>query len=130
LRASEERFRILAVTANDAILSADARGHITYFNPGAERIFGLTADEVIDRPLTTLMPERFREAHRAGLARYVATGDGRGIGKTSERRSAASTASARRCSKIIMSASTTRAAISCSGCARRASGWRHSSTTC
>src|SRR5205085_460305 len=74
LRASEERFRILAVTANDAILSADARGHITYFNPGAERIFGLTADEVIDRPLTTLMPERFREAHRAGLARYVATG--------------------------------------------------------
>ena len=84
LRASEERFRILAVTANDAILSADARGHITYFNPGAERIFGLTADEVIDRPLTTLMPERFREAHRAGLARYVATGEGRVIGKTVE----------------------------------------------
>ncbi|PYP50691.1 MAG: PAS domain-containing sensor histidine kinase [Gemmatimonadetes bacterium] len=84
LRASEERFRILAVTANDAILSADARGHITYFNPGAERIFGLTSDEVIDRPLTTLMPERFREAHRAGLARYVATGEARVIGKTVE----------------------------------------------
>jgi len=72
------------VTANDAILSADARGHITYFNPGAERIFGLTSDEVIDRPLTTLMPERFREAHRAGLARYVATGEARVIGKTVE----------------------------------------------
>jgi len=84
LRASEERFRILAVTANDAILSADRHGHITYFNPGAERIFGLRSDEVIGQPLTVLMPERFREAHRAGLARYVATGEARVIGKTVE----------------------------------------------
>src|SRR5947207_8008689 len=30
------------------------------------------------------MPERFREAHRAGLARYVATGEARVIGKTVE----------------------------------------------
>src|SRR5207253_3947563 len=37
LRASEERFGILAVTANDAILSADSHGNMTYFNPGAER---------------------------------------------------------------------------------------------
>jgi len=84
LRASEERFRILAVTANDAILSADRHGDITYFNPGAERIFGLRAEEVIGQPLTALMPERFREAHRAGLARYVATGEARVIGKTVE----------------------------------------------
>ena len=84
LRASEERFRILAVTANDAILSADGDGNITYFNPGAERIFGFTAEEVSGRPLTTLMPERFRDAHRAGLARYVATGEPRVIGRTVE----------------------------------------------
>ena len=84
LRASEERFRILAVTANDAILSADRHGNITYFNPGAERIFGFTSDEVIGRPLTALMPERFRDAHRTGLARYVATGEARVIGKTLE----------------------------------------------
>lgn len=84
LRASEERFRILAVTANDAILSADAQGNITYFNPGAERIFGFTAEEVSGRPLTTLMPERFQEAHRAGLARYLATREARVIGQTVE----------------------------------------------
>ena len=84
LRASEERFRILAVTANDAILSADRHGNITYFNPGAERIFGFASNEVIGRPLTALMPERFREAHRTGLARYVATGEARVIGKTVE----------------------------------------------
>ena len=84
LRASEERFRILAVTANDAILSADSHGNITYFNPGAERIFGYAAEEVSGRPLTTLMPERFAEAHRAGLARYLATREARVIGRTVE----------------------------------------------
>src|SRR2546430_9740097 len=84
LQASEERFRTLAVTANDAIISADSHGNITYFNPGAERIFGYTAEEVSGRPLTTLMPERFEEAHRAGLARYLATREARVIGRTVE----------------------------------------------
>jgi PAS domain S-box-containing protein len=84
LRASEERFRILAVTANDAIISADGRGHITYFNPAAERIFGYTPVDVIRQPLTVLMPERFRDAHRAGVARYLATGEARVVGRTVE----------------------------------------------
>jgi len=84
LRASEERFRILAVTANDAILSADRQGNITYLNPGAERVFGYSAEEATGRPLTSLMPERFRDAHQAGLERYLATGEARVIGKTVE----------------------------------------------
>jgi PAS domain S-box-containing protein len=84
LRASEERFRILAVTANDAILSADREGRITYFNPGAERIFGFAAAEVSGKPLSTLMPERFIAAHRAGFARYLATREARVVGKTVE----------------------------------------------
>src|SRR5207302_1156101 len=61
-----------------------AHGDITYFNPGAQRIFGYTADEVSGKPLTTLMPERFRDAHRAGLARYLATGEARVVGRTVE----------------------------------------------
>src|SRR3989449_2816817 len=84
LRASEERFRTLAATANDAIISADAHGDITYFNPGAERIFGYTAPEGSSMPLTVLMPEGFRDAHRAGLARYLATGEAHVVGKTVE----------------------------------------------
>lgn len=84
LRDSEERFRTLAVTANDAIVSADSRGHITYFNPGAERIFGYSPAEVNGAPLTVLMPERLQEAHRAGLARYAATGEARVVGRTLE----------------------------------------------
>ncbi len=84
LRASEERFRALAASANDAIVSADSHGHITYFNPGAERLFGYAATDVTGQPLTLLMPERFRNAHRAGLARYLATGEAHVVGKTVE----------------------------------------------
>jgi PAS domain S-box-containing protein len=84
LRASEERFRALAVTANDAIISADAGGVITYVNPSAERMFGYAVEEVNGEPLTVLMPERFRDRHRAGLARYLATGEAHVVGKTVE----------------------------------------------
>jgi PAS domain S-box-containing protein len=84
LQASEEQFRTLAVTANDAIISAEASGDITYFNPAGERIFGYTASEVTGRPLTVLMPERFHELHRRGLDRYLSTGVAHVIGRTVE----------------------------------------------
>src|SRR5207245_7453767 len=84
LQKSEEGFRAVAETATDAIVSADKRGHITYFNPGAERIFGYAARDVIGRPLTLLMPQRFHGAHRQGLSRFLSTGQARVIGRTVE----------------------------------------------
>ncbi len=84
LRASEEKFRALADTANDAIVSADSRGNIIYFNGGAERMFGYSACEATGKPLTLLMPERFHDAHRRGLERYLSTGEARVVGKTVE----------------------------------------------
>jgi PAS domain S-box-containing protein len=84
LRDSEERFRAVAETATDAIVSADKHGHITYFNPGAERIFGYAARDLVGKPLTLLMPERFHAAHRQGLARFLTTGEARVIGRTVE----------------------------------------------
>src|SRR6266576_2243767 len=84
LRVSEERFRTVSVTANDAIVSADGAGNITYLNPGAERIFGLAGAEVTGRPITVLMPERFHAAHTAGMRRYLGTGEARVVGKTVE----------------------------------------------
>jgi PAS domain S-box-containing protein len=84
LRASEERFRAVAETANDPIVSANGRGDIIYFNSAAEQVFGYSAREVLGRPLTLLMPERFHDAHRQGLKRFVSTGEARVIGKTVE----------------------------------------------
>src|SRR5713101_2678399 len=84
LAASEERFRNLAETASDAIISADSRGNVVYFNRAAEGMFRYSADEIVGQPLTILMPERFREAHRKGLDRYLSTGEAHVLGKTVE----------------------------------------------
>jgi PAS domain S-box-containing protein len=84
VRGSEERFRAVAETAKDAIVSANGRGDIIYLNSAAEQVFGYSAREVLGKPLTHLMPESMRDAHRRGLERYVSTGEARVIGKTVE----------------------------------------------
>jgi PAS domain S-box-containing protein len=84
LRAAEERFRAVTASTRDAIVSADANGRIIFWNAGAERLFGRPSAEMIGRPLTDLMPERYRDAHRAGVARFLATGRGRLTGSTVE----------------------------------------------
>ena len=83
-RRAEQRFRAVAETANDAIVSADRHGNIIYFNPAAERIFGYIPTETLGQPLTLLMPERFRGSYRDGLHRFVTGGEARVIGKTVE----------------------------------------------
>ena len=84
LRESEERFRAVVETANQAIISADMEGNITHFNRAAERIFGYAAEGVIGRPVTLLMPARFHQAHLQGLNRFRSTGESRVIGSTVE----------------------------------------------
>ena len=84
LRESEERFRALAETASDAIVSADSAGSIIFWNGEAESVFGYSADEAIGKPLAMIMPERFREAHKKGMHRLLSTGEARVIGKAIE----------------------------------------------
>ena len=84
MRTSEARFRAVAETANDAVITADRHGNIVYFNRAAEGIFGYTSDEAVKQPLTVLMPERFRRDHKEGLQRFLATGEVRVVGKTVE----------------------------------------------
>ncbi len=81
---SERRFRAVAQSANDAIISADSAGNIVNWNQGAERLFGYTEAEINGQPLIRLIPERYREFHRAGLARVAAGGEPHVIGKVVE----------------------------------------------
>lgn len=61
-----------------AIVSMDDQGLVTAWNPSAENTFGRRQEEVIGRPVADLIvPESRRAAHRAGLARFLATGEGR-----------------------------------------------------
>ena len=84
LRTSEERWHALLHSAHDAIISTDSNGRIISWNNGAQTMFCYAAGEVMDQPLTALMPERYREAHQIGMRRYLATGEARVIGRTVE----------------------------------------------
>jgi PAS domain S-box-containing protein len=57
LRASEDRFRAVAETATDAMVSVDTHGAITYLNAAAERMFGVVATVVLGKPIASLLPE-------------------------------------------------------------------------
>lgn len=61
-----ERLAAIVESSDDAILSKDAEGVITSWNPGAERIYGYTAAEAIGRPIGMLIPP-----HRSGEERRI-----------------------------------------------------------
>jgi len=76
LRESEERTRLIIDSALDAVVTMDMSGVIREWNAQAERTFGWTKAEVIGRDLgEVLVPERLRDAHRAGLRRNQTTGE-------------------------------------------------------
>jgi PAS domain S-box-containing protein len=64
--------------ALDAIIVMDQGGNTLEFNPAAQRIFGYTLEEARGKPVADLIiPPAYREAHRLGLERYLATEEGR-----------------------------------------------------
>jgi two-component system NtrC family sensor kinase len=72
-------------TSLDCIIIIDGEGRVVDFNPAAERLFGHGRHEAIGRDISTLIiPEAYRAAHHAGLARYMASGQTRVIGRRVE----------------------------------------------
>jgi two-component system CheB/CheR fusion protein len=59
----------IVASSDDAIMSKDLNGNINSWNRGAERVFGYTADEVIGKPATILMPEDLYDEESEILAR-------------------------------------------------------------
>jgi PAS domain S-box-containing protein len=82
LRESERRTRLILDTAYEAFISIDVDGRIVDWNAEAERVFGWTREEALGRVLAdTIIPERHRASHVAGLERHRATGEGPVLGK-------------------------------------------------
>ncbi len=84
LLASEQRFRTLVESATDAIVLADRNGHIIWWNAAAERLFAYPKYEALGQSFSMLMPERFRRAHEASIARLALGGQPPSTGTTVE----------------------------------------------
>ena len=64
-----------------AVVVADNHNRILFANPAAERMLGWEEGGLAGRRLTTIIPQRLRDAHIAGYSRYLVTGEPRLIGK-------------------------------------------------
>jgi diguanylate cyclase (GGDEF)-like protein/PAS domain S-box-containing protein len=79
LQRSDEQSRLIIDTAMDAYVAVDADGRVCDWNQQAARMFGWTHEEILGRRFTdTVIPERFRDAHRHSLERLRA-GDTEGL---------------------------------------------------
>lgn len=74
LRDSEIRHRTLWEMSSEAIITLNVNGIIAFANPAVFRIFGYKPFDLIGENIAMLQPERLREEHRKGFARYLASG--------------------------------------------------------
>lgn len=82
---SEQIKRAVFDGSLDAIVTIDSHGAVTEFNSAAERIFGMSRGRVMGQPMGDLIvPMRHRAAHHAGMARYLASGVSRVLGRRLE----------------------------------------------
>ena len=76
LRESEGRYRVVAETASDAIMTIDESTEILFANPAAEKIFGYPVSELVGSSLTRLVPEYSRYIYNLGASDPVDAGRG------------------------------------------------------
>jgi PAS domain S-box-containing protein len=65
----------ILATASDAIIATDRTGTISFWNPGATRIFGFTSEEAVGRSLDLIVPDNLRARHWASFNRVMETGE-------------------------------------------------------
>jgi len=77
-RNGPDALRAFLDTSLDPVVVMDRDGVIRGWNRIAERVFGWSREEAIGLSLAeTIVPPEFREMHRMGLERYLATGEER-----------------------------------------------------
>ena len=70
----ENFFQQIIAEAPDGILYSDAKGIITLWNKGCERIFGFVAAEALGQSLDIIIPDALRQRHWQGYDETIRTG--------------------------------------------------------
>ncbi|GAB4515424.1 MAG: hypothetical protein OHK0046_18910 [Anaerolineae bacterium] len=73
LKESEEKFRLFTESAPIATIITDHSGRIVLVNKEAEKLFGYPRDELLNKPVETLIPEQLRDLHVSHRQRYALT---------------------------------------------------------
>jgi PAS domain S-box-containing protein len=85
LSPQRDGLRLLLETALDAVVIMKSDGVVAEWNGRAVSVFGWSRDEAVGRTMADLIiPERYREAHRKGLRRFLESGKGKVVGKRNE----------------------------------------------
>ena len=71
---SDQLGQALLASTSDAIVATDRDGHITFWNAGAERIFGFASSEAVGKSLDLIIPENLRARHWEGFRHVMKTG--------------------------------------------------------
>ncbi len=75
IREVEERYRAVAETATDVIITIDENGTILFINRSVARVFGYEVAEVLGKEVTILLGEQMRFALEDRPNKYSETGD-------------------------------------------------------
>jgi PAS domain S-box-containing protein len=80
-----QALRPMLETALDAVVVMKSDGVVADWNDRAVSVFGWSRDEAVGRIMADLIiPERYREAHKKGLRRYLESGKGEVVGRRIE----------------------------------------------
>ena len=71
---TNQRLAAIVDSSHDAIVSMDLKSIITTWNRGAERLFGYTAEDMIGKPITTLIPLD-RHSEEPGILEHIRHGE-------------------------------------------------------
>jgi PAS domain S-box-containing protein len=75
---------VALATTPDGMVTINAHGEVVLWNRAAEKIFGYTAEEMVGKSLTIIMPEQFQDTHISSLESITSGGKPRIIRKTVE----------------------------------------------
>jgi diguanylate cyclase (GGDEF)-like protein/PAS domain S-box-containing protein len=85
LQENHARVRQVLDTAADAFIAMDTDGRVYEWNESAVKLFGWTRDEAMGKEVADLIiPEELRAVHRAGLERFLRTGEAKVLGRRLE----------------------------------------------
>lgn len=85
LKESENKFYSLTQSAVDSIVIANDAGKVVSWNRSAEKMFGYKLEEMLDKPLDLIIPEKYVGlGNKKGVKRYLRTGIEKIIGNTVE----------------------------------------------